>query len=111
MKRCVTCLLLLAWAALPARAHFIWIVPDGTDGTKAKVIFSDSLEPDEGVPVEKIAASGIQTIWSTSDTHWPRKSCPRIVNEADTMMVTIMKGRKNRAKAPRTMNMWVRYTS
>ena len=57
MKRCMMSLLLFALAVVPARAHFIWIVPDGTDGTRAKVIFSDSLEPDEGVPVEKVAAT------------------------------------------------------
>ncbi|MCI0464081.1 MAG: DUF4198 domain-containing protein [Gemmataceae bacterium] len=57
MKRCAMGLLLFALAAVPARAHFIWIVPDGADGTKAKVVFSEDLEPDEGVPVEKIAAT------------------------------------------------------
>jgi uncharacterized GH25 family protein len=57
MKRCVTTLLLLALAAVPVQAHFIWIVPEGTGGTKAKVIFSEGLEPDEAVPVEKIAAT------------------------------------------------------
>jgi hypothetical protein len=41
-------LLLLAAAVTPARAHFIWIVPDKLeeDRTTVRVIFSDSLEPD-----------------------------------------------------------------
>jgi uncharacterized GH25 family protein len=57
MKRCLLCLLVFALAVVPARAHFIWIVPDGADGTRIKVVFSDDLEPDEGVAVEKIAGT------------------------------------------------------
>jgi hypothetical protein len=48
------CLLACALAAGPARAHFIWIVPDGPEGTKAKVVFSDNLEPDADVPLANI---------------------------------------------------------
>lgn len=57
MKRCVMTLLLFALAAVPVQAHFIWIVPDGPEGTKAKVVFSEGLEPDDAVPVEKIAGT------------------------------------------------------
>src|SRR5262245_31221402 len=57
MKRCVLSLLLVALAAVPAPAHFIWIVPDGADATRAKVVFSDTLGPDDAVDVEKIAAT------------------------------------------------------
>lgn len=57
MQRCALSVLLLAVAATTAPAHFIWIVPEGTDGTTARVIFSDSLEPDDAVPIEKIAAT------------------------------------------------------
>lgn len=57
MKRCMMCLLVLALATAAAPGHFIWIVPDGSDSTKAKVVFSDSLAPDEAVPIEKIAAT------------------------------------------------------
>jgi hypothetical protein len=41
-------LLLLAVAVTPARAHFLWIVPDKPEGTKTtvRVIFSESLEPE-----------------------------------------------------------------
>lgn len=56
MKRCAMSLLFFALAGVPAGAHFIWIVPDGTEGTKAKVVSSEGLEPDEAVPMEKIAA-------------------------------------------------------
>lgn len=57
MKPCVLSLLLFASAIVPARAHFIWIVPDGPDDTTVKVVFSEGLEPDEAVPVDKIAAT------------------------------------------------------
>jgi hypothetical protein len=60
MKRCLSAVVVLAALALPARAHFLWIVPDPTAPGKpaaAKVIFSDSLEPDTNVPVTKVAAT------------------------------------------------------
>src|SRR5262249_48899790 len=57
MRRGCMALLLLAAAALPARAHFIWIVPDKGTGPRptAQVVFSDGLAPDSNVPVTKIA--------------------------------------------------------
>lgn len=36
-------------------AHFIYVVP-ARDGKTVTVVFSDSLDPDEGVPIEKIAS-------------------------------------------------------
>src|SRR5215207_3853016 len=57
MKRCLTGLLLLGLACAPAGAHFIWIVPHGAGDSKAKVVFSENLEPDEAVAVEKIAST------------------------------------------------------
>lgn len=49
--------LLLALAATPARAHFVWIVPDRImpDITRARLIFSDSLEPDTPELLAKVA--------------------------------------------------------
>jgi hypothetical protein len=41
-------------AAATGRAHFAFIVPDA-DGNAAKVVFSDSLEPDLKVQIEKLA--------------------------------------------------------
>ncbi len=41
--------------ALPASAHFVFLVPDGAG--KGKAVFSDSLKPDEQVPVDKIATT------------------------------------------------------
>jgi hypothetical protein len=50
-------LLLIAAAVTPARAHFIWIVPDKLeeDRTTVRVIFSESLEPDSPDLLAKIA--------------------------------------------------------
>jgi len=48
---------MLAFATSWGSAHFIWIVPEGSNGAMAKVVFSDSLEPDENVAIEKIAAT------------------------------------------------------
>jgi hypothetical protein len=57
MKRGCSALLLLLAAALPAQAHFIWILPGppGDGKASARVVFSDSLAPDSNVPVTKIA--------------------------------------------------------
>jgi hypothetical protein len=57
MKRWFALLLLLAVAVTPARAHFIWIVPDKLedDRTTVRVIFSESLEPDSPDLLAKIA--------------------------------------------------------
>jgi uncharacterized GH25 family protein len=44
----------IAATAAPAAAHFVFVVP-AKDGKTATVVFSDDLEPDENVPVEKIA--------------------------------------------------------
>ncbi len=55
MKRWCAVLLVLAVCALPAQAHFIWIVPlKGAEAPGALVIFSDDLEPDANVPIKKI---------------------------------------------------------
>jgi N-acetylneuraminic acid mutarotase/uncharacterized GH25 family protein len=57
MKRCVESLLLVVLLAVPAQAHFVWIVPEGPGDLRAKVVFSDSLEPDENVAIDKIAGT------------------------------------------------------
>ncbi len=44
----------LAAATLTAHAHFVFVVPDSKDPAKAVVVFSDDLEPDEAVGVEKL---------------------------------------------------------
>lgn len=55
----VSCLLLLA--AAPAQAHFIYLVPD-KDQKTAIMVFSDSLEADEGVPITKIAMTKLHAL-------------------------------------------------
>jgi uncharacterized GH25 family protein len=52
-KMCGAALVVLA-AVSVSRAHFPFIVPD-KDGMSAKVVFSDTLEPDTKVEIEKIA--------------------------------------------------------
>jgi hypothetical protein len=59
MKRWCGACLLFCVIALPARAHFVWIVPDQSG---ALVIFSDNLQPDAKVPVTKIAATEVFVI-------------------------------------------------
>ena len=56
MQRLLFSVVLLAAAALPVRAHFIWVLPaDNTDTKTAHVIFSDSLKPDTDELLKKIA--------------------------------------------------------
>ncbi len=55
MLRSAAAALLLALAALTAQAHFVFVVPDAKDPAKALVVFSDDLDPDENVGVEKLA--------------------------------------------------------
>jgi hypothetical protein len=53
-----TSALLVLMAALPARAHFIWLLPPGGSGDKAgqvRVIFSDNTEPDRPELLARIA--------------------------------------------------------
>jgi uncharacterized GH25 family protein len=56
MKTWNSALLVLLLAVLPARAHFIWIVPDKVgDSSTARVFFSDNLKPDKPEFLAKIA--------------------------------------------------------
>lgn len=54
MLRTLAALALLAAATLTARAHFVFVVPDAKDPAKALVVFSEDLEPDEQVTMDKI---------------------------------------------------------
>ncbi len=42
----------------PALAHFVFVVPQ-TNGKDIQIVFSDDLEPDEGVPIDKVAAMSL----------------------------------------------------
>src|SRR5688500_3127518 len=52
MRRLLSLGLLLA-LAVPARAHFLWLLPDNQG--QVKMVFSDELAPDKNVAVTKVA--------------------------------------------------------
>ncbi len=54
MRRLLAACALVVALTAASRAHFVFVVPDAT-GEKLTVVFSDTLDPDEGVPVTKIA--------------------------------------------------------
>jgi uncharacterized GH25 family protein len=66
MKRWCGACLLLCVLALPARAHFVWIVPD--QGGGALVVFSDNTLPDAKVPVTKIAGTELFVVGAGGKT-------------------------------------------
>ena len=51
-------LVLLLALAPSAMAHFLFVVPQA-NGSKAKIIFSESLEPDDGVDVKPLAGAAL----------------------------------------------------
>lgn len=55
MLRTTGAVAMLAAAALTARAHFVFVVPDPQNPAKAVVVFSEDLDPDEHVAAEKMA--------------------------------------------------------
>lgn len=55
LHRTVWSLALLCLGAIPALGHFVYLVP-APDGQSVRVVFSETLEPDEAVGVEKLAA-------------------------------------------------------
>ncbi len=57
MKRWILSLAVLVLAGAPVFAHFVWIVPNAAKRTQAQVILSETLEPDEGVPIAKVAST------------------------------------------------------
>jgi uncharacterized GH25 family protein len=56
MKRMFGAAAVLLLATAVSQAHFPFIVPEA-DGASAKVIFSDTLEPDPDVNIEKLAST------------------------------------------------------
>lgn len=59
MLRTLLTLCLLAGAALPASAHFLWVVPQA-DGTTAHVIVSESLAADARVDIGIVAGATLR---------------------------------------------------
>jgi uncharacterized GH25 family protein len=55
MKRLIA-VLILTFSAASARAHFIWLLPvDDRNAEEVRMVFSDTLAPDDNVPITKIA--------------------------------------------------------
>lgn len=54
MPRTLFALAVAALSAAVAPAHFVYVVP-AADGKAARVVFSDSLDPDDAVPLAKLA--------------------------------------------------------
>jgi len=55
MFRTLGVVLGLLAASVAAHAHFLFIVPDAKDAAKALVVFSDDLDADEAVTMDKVA--------------------------------------------------------
>jgi hypothetical protein len=71
-----TTLLGILVLTLPASAHSVWIVPDKAAPTKATVVFSDSLAPDENPKIlDKIAGAKLWLRAEGGDkpVEWTRK--------------------------------------
>jgi hypothetical protein len=61
MRVAVSILLLLSALSLPARGHFIWIVPvgSGPGGLQAQVVFSESPEPGSAELMKKVTQTRV----------------------------------------------------
>ncbi len=60
MRTMVLSGLLMLWGTGPVLGHFIFIVPEGQGDGKAKVVFSEGLEPDEAVDVKLIGKTRLR---------------------------------------------------
>lgn len=72
MRR-VLCAVVLLVGASSARAHSIWILPDKADPTRAKVVFSDTLAPDENASLDKVAGTKLWVRGGDKAVEWVRK--------------------------------------
>jgi uncharacterized GH25 family protein len=77
MKQWISSLFLMVLAAVPASAHFIWIVPDkAAEGkTTAQVVFSEDLQPDKPDYLTKIAGMELfvrDAAGKTAPVKWTR---------------------------------------
>jgi uncharacterized GH25 family protein len=67
MRRFLLTLLASAVAVATGFAHFVYVVP-AKDGKTVTVVFSDSLDPDEDVPIEKIATLKLTGVANGQET-------------------------------------------
>ena len=61
MKKYLLAAVAVAFAAATGFAHMVMVVP-AKDGKAVTVVFSDNLEPDENVPIEKIAGLKLHAV-------------------------------------------------
>jgi hypothetical protein len=61
MKAYVTAFALLVFA-VPANAHFVWILPPEQPGQPVRIVFSDSLQPDKPELLKKISQTKLMTV-------------------------------------------------
>jgi hypothetical protein len=55
MKRLTLCVLACLAGALPARAHFLWVLPADANARVVRVVFSDAPRPDDPALLKKVA--------------------------------------------------------
>lgn len=73
MTRFLLAAAVLAVAVVTSFAHMVYVVPT-KDAKTVTVVFSDSLEPDEDVPVEKIAALKLTALSGGKGVAVPHKT-------------------------------------
>ncbi len=92
--------------ASTAYAHFVFVVPQ-KDGQSICVVFSDSLEPDKNVSIDKIAGAKL-TAWFANDKQIPlecKKADHCLTSELslgrpDMIYGTVVYGLSTKAKTP-----------
>jgi uncharacterized GH25 family protein len=67
MRRILLSMLTSILVATFSFAHFVYVIP-AKDGKTVTVVFSDSLDPDEGVPIEKIASLKLTCLSNGQET-------------------------------------------
>ena len=86
MFRSTMATLFLLGAVAAARAHFPFVIPEG-DGSKAIVVFSDALEPDTRVNIDKLSPTKLKlrdTAGNVSDLEWTKGESRLLVNVPGT---------------------------
>lgn len=89
MTRFLLSVTLLAFTALSAQGHFVYVVP-AKDAKVATVVFSDDLEPDEDVAIEKVATLKLTARAGGKDTpaeHKTEKHSLAVTLPADCTLV------------------------
>lgn len=77
MVRLLFSAVLAVLVASAAQAHFVFVVPQ-KDGKSVQVVFSDSLEPDENVTIDKIAGAKL-SVWIAGGKQVPL-TCKKVAH-------------------------------